>query len=410
MNPQASSSASGPLPGIVCLAHLGWDFVWQRPQQILARIAAHMPVLYINEMQVRSTASNQPELLPVGHVQQLSAYQPVTPAAGTAQQRQALYFAMVEQQLIDAGWATRTSAGLVATRPLILWFYTPAPVDIIARLPASLIVYDVMDELANFRYAASELPQQEDQLLAQADIVFTGGRSIYNARKARHHNIHLFASGVDPQHFAQALHPNTPAAAEISACDGPVFGYYGVIDERIDLALLDTIAAEQPDATIVMVGPTAKISSADLPQRANIIWTGLRPYAELPRYLKRFDICLMPFALNDATRSISPTKALEYMAAHKPIISTAVPDVVANWSDIIWIASDQHDFSRKISAVLAETSAARQQRHARERQIVARNTWEHIASAMQSLITDPLAQPQTLSLAQPSHTSAKEPA
>ncbi|HEX6384841.1 MAG TPA: glycosyltransferase [Anaerolineae bacterium] len=248
-----------------------------------------------------------------------------------------------------------------------------------------------MDQLSNFKGAARDLSARETRLLDQADVVFTGGRSLYQARKERHPNTHLFASGVEPDHFALALDPATKVAAEIACLPRPVLGYYGAIDERIDLELLHILASDHPDWSIVMVGPVTKIEPADLPRLPNILYPGKQPYSRLPNFLKGFDVCLMPFAMNEATRFISPTKTLEYMAAHKPIVSTPVPDVVANWSDVVAIAAAPDEFAAAIERVLNETRRQRRQRIARSEDHLACHTWDHIATQMQAIIDSALA-------------------
>lgn len=373
-------------PAILCLSHLAWDFVWQRPQHLLSRLARHYPVLYVNEPEL-TTAQSRPYLKRVADTSGVKAWQPFFPdRRDTRENWRNVYISLVQKLLLDQGWLRRGRTGLAAARPLIIWFYSPTPYYFLDHLPADLVVYDVMDELANFKNASADLPGRETKLLAQADLVFTGGRSLYQARQGRHPHLHLFSSGVEPEHFAQALSPSTEVAAEIAALPRPILGYYGVIDERIDLALLDTLAAEHPTWSIVMIGPVAKIEPKDLPRRPNFHYPGQQPYTRLPNFLKGFDVCLMPFQINAATRYISPTKTLEYMAAHKPIVSTPVPDVVANWADVVSIAANPAEFAAAIEAALAETAAQREARIAREEIHLARSSWDAIAAEMRTLI------------------------
>ncbi|MCA9972256.1 MAG: glycosyltransferase [Anaerolineales bacterium] len=372
-----------PTPTLLCLSHLGWDFVWQRPQHLLSRLANHYPLTYVNEPQLvseddgRFPPDAQPYLHPVPADGRIRAWQPIFPHRPDVLTNWRAHYLRLVQSLLPA-----------AAPPPILWFYTPTPYYLLDHLPAHLVVYDVMDNLAGFKGAAADLPAREAAVLARADVVFTGGRSLYEERRCRHPNVHLFPSGVEPAHFAQALAPETPVAPEISrlCANGrsprAILGYVGVIDERLDLPLLCRLAARHPEWAIVMVGPTAKIDAADLPRLPNIHYTGSQPYRLLPRFLKGFDVCLMPFALNEATRTISPTKALEYMAAHKPIVSTAVPDVVASWGHIVRIAAGPAEFGAAVSAALAETAAQRDTRLRRERQQLAAHTWDHIAAQM----------------------------
>lgn len=380
------NQATATTPALLCLAHLGWDFVWQRPQQILSRLARRYPVLYVNEPFHLPPGTTSPQLVQVAAGSGVSAWQPGMPDDPEllAQWRE-LYTAMVVELLLAEGWVRRSPHGLQALRPLILWFYTPTPNYMLEAIPADLVVYDVMDELANFKGADAELRERDQQLLAAADVVFTGGRSLYESRRARHDNVHLFASGVDVAHFARAA--SAPPSPLLSGLSGPRLGYIGVIDERIDLPLLAALADSHPQWSLVMVGPVVKIDPATLPQRPNIHYLGQQSYDDLPALLKGFDVCLMPFALNEATRYISPTKTLEYMAARKPIVSTSVPDVVACWSDVVWIADGPAAYARAIDAALHEHDDACRQRQARAEAHLRRSSWDGIAAAMDQQIT-----------------------
>jgi glycosyltransferase involved in cell wall biosynthesis len=366
----------------LCLSHLGWDYVWQRPQHILSRLAQHYPVTYLNEPELTASGHGEPYLRSVASEDNVSAWQPVFPdRAHVLEKWRQVYVGLVQELLIDRKWVVQNGR-LIRARPLILWFYTPTPYYFLDHISADLVVYDIMDELANFKNAAPDLPQREARLLAQADIVFAGGRSLYRARKDDHANLHLFPSGVEPAHFARALDPVTETTAELEHLPGPILGYIGVIDERIDLGLLRALAAAHPEWSIVMVGPVAKIEPTELPRLPNIHYLGRQSYQRLPGFLKAFDVCLMPFALNEATRFISPTKTLEYMAAHKPIVSTPVPDVVESWGDVVFIALDADQFASAVGQVLAETEKGRRQRWLREETHVAGNTWDTIANKM----------------------------
>ncbi|WP_375451894.1 UDP-galactopyranose mutase [uncultured Devosia sp.] len=227
----------------------------------------------------------------------------------------------------------------------VLWFYSPLMFGFAQHVEAAAVVYDCMDELANFRFAPTNLKQLETALMARADLVLTGGVSLYEARRHQHDNIHAFPSGVEVAHFATVRSGIAPAP-DMATLPGKTLGFYGVIDERIDLDLLDQVARARPDWSIVMVGPLAKISQADLPARPNLHFVGQRSYADLPAYLAGWDVALMPFAITAATRFISPTKTPEYLAAGLPVVSTPVPDVVSTYGglDGVGIAATAPEF------------------------------------------------------------------
>jgi glycosyltransferase involved in cell wall biosynthesis len=370
-------------PVIVCISHLAWDFVWQRPQHILSRLARRYPVVYVNEPEIDPASRGEPEARLVADEANVTAWQPVFPdRADVIQRWRDVYTQVVQDLLLRQGRLRRRDGRLEATRALILWFYTPMPFYLMDHLPADVIVYDAMDELANFKNAAHDLREREGRLMARADLVFTGGKSLYETRRGRHPRVHMFLSGVDPEHFARAQRVETEIAPELAALSRPILGYYGVIDERVDLELLRALAAGQPDWSIAMVGPVAKIQEEELPRLPNLHYLGRQPYGRLPNFLKAFDVCLMPFALNEATRYISPTKTLEYMAAHKSIVSTPVPDVVSNWGEVVYVAQGARQFASAVREALAETEVRRGERAEREAAILARSTWDHIAGQM----------------------------
>ena len=385
-------TAPSEAPGVLCLSHLAWDHVWQRPQQILSRLAHHYPVLYVAEPEISRSPMGEPRLELVADDGQLRAWRPVFPdRSDILDGWRESYIRIVQDLLQREGWIDQDSKELAATRPLITWFYTPIPWYMLDHVPAQLVVYDVMDDLVSFKGAAEDLPWRERQLLDRCDLVFAGGRSLYNSRKDDHPSIHLFPSGVDVGHFASAGETATNLPVGIAYLPQPVLGYYGVIDERIDLGLLKEVVRRRPDWSFVMVGPIAKLDPSQLPEAPNLLYTGQQSYAQLPSFLKGFDVCLMPFAINAATRSISPTKALEYMAARKPIVSTPVPDVVANWSEEIFIARNADEFVIAVEDALAETESQRALRVVRQERVVARNSWERVAQDMRAHIESALA-------------------
>jgi UDP-galactopyranose mutase len=238
--------------------------------------------------------------------------------------------------------------------PLIRWYYTPMMLPFSRHIDAAATVYDCMDELANFRFAPPQLLDLERELIASADVVFTGGYSLYEAKKNRHPNVHPFPSSVDRAHFAQAR--ATDAAPDDQAfLPRPRFGFYGVIDERMDLEMIAALAEAHPEWAIVMAGPVVKIDPADLPHRANLHYVGSKKYEELPHYLGGWDVALMPFAINDSTKFISPTKTPEYLAGGRPVVSTPITDVIRHYGDLegVFIADGATAFIRACEKALA---------------------------------------------------------
>src|SRR6266542_2741480 len=362
-------------PPLIVFCHLRWDFVWQRPQQLMSRFARDRRVYFIEEPVFREDAADSPggarfERRDSGGVE---VCQPVCrdPGPGGGPALDAMYAQLAPDLVAGDGLRDYTT-----------WFYTPMLFPATERLQPSLVVYDAMDELSLFKGAPPELLPRERELLKCADVVFTGGVSLGKAKAQHHANVHAFPSGVDAAHYAQALDERTKVPDDLAALPGPRIGFFGVVDERADLDPLRDAAALRPDWSYVMLGPVIKIDPAELPKLPNLYYLGQKSYRDLPGYVKGFDVCMMPFALNDSTRFISPTKTLEYMAAHKPIVSTPVADVVGSYADAVAIAKAPEDFVAAIDRALAETPDARARRVAREKQILKRNSWDSIAERM----------------------------
>ena len=332
---QAEPSApDSDKPTLLCFSHLRWDFVFQRPQHLMSRFADEMTVVFWEEpieigekdtamLRVRAAEDHPNVRIVVPHI----------PAGLDEEQRDAAL-----KRLLDA-----YSAGL--SRPLVAWYYTPMMLTFSRDLDATVVVFDAMDELSKFKFAPVKLLDLEQELIDRADLVFTGGTSLYEAKKDRHDSVHLFPSSVDRVHFAKArARQFEPADQE--DLNRPRLGFYGVIDERFDIELLDAIAKMRPDWSFVMVGPVVKISEEDLPRRPNIHYLGGKKYEQLPAYLSGWDVALMPFAMNESTQFISPTKTPEYLAGGKPVVSTPVRDVVRHYGHLqgVEIASTPEEF------------------------------------------------------------------
>ena len=327
---------------LVCFSHLRWDFVFQRPQHLMTRFAQDRSVLYWEEPEVRDQQT-APELrLRRCEASQVVVATPLLPAGLDAPAHDAAL-----RQLLDSHLAGQDVE-------LARWYYTPMMLGFSRHLDAACTVYDCMDELANFRFAPPELAARERELFSLADVVFTGGHSLYEAKRDRHHNIHPFPSSVDRDHFSQAR-TMIEAPEDQATIPGPRLGFYGVIDERMDLDLIAAIADARPEWSLVMVGPVVKIDPAHLPKRPNIHYLGGKTYDVLPTYLAGWDVALMPFAINESTRFISPTKTPEYLAGGKPVVSTPITDVARHYGELegVKIAAEPAAFVAACDAALA---------------------------------------------------------
>jgi glycosyltransferase involved in cell wall biosynthesis len=377
---RTASARATDSPPIIAFCHLSWDWVWQRPQQFLSRFAQHHRILFV-ETYCSDLPETRVQLKAVDDHPNVTLAQMHLPAARwhdgqfiDAERRRAL------QQTL------RQELRGQFEKPL-LWFYDPmAVVAFAGHLDERAIIYDCMDELSQFRGAPPELIARERELLDQSDVVFCGGQKMRKKRLPLNPNTHFFGTGVDCTHFGRALADDLPIAPEIASLQGaPVLGYFGVIDERIDYELLRKLADARADWHVMMVGPTAKVNAADFPQRPNLHWLGARDYAQLPALTKGFAVAMMPFALNAATEYINPTKALEYMAAGRPVVSTALDEVRSNFGAVARIARSHAEF---IALCDREVSKPSRIRIARGLRLAADNTWEAIVSKMAVHIAD----------------------
>lgn len=362
---------------VVAFSHLRWNFVYQRPQHLLSRLAAHRPVFFVEEPDYDADGPPRWERSnPEPNVYVLRPRTPVRAPGFHADQLPALepLLAQLREEVGD---------------PVLAWLYTPLALPVARLLEADAAVYDCMDELSLFLGAPPELLTYETELLEYADVMFTGGPSLFRAKQQRHPNVHCFPSSVDAAHFRLADRDGRPVseAEDQAELPHPRLGFYGVIDERLDLGLVDAVAAAHPEWQLVLVGPVVKIDPATLPRRPNIHYLGQRAYQELPRYLAGWDVCLLPFARNDATRFISPTKTLEYMAAELPIVSTSITDVAEPYGEIVYLGDTPEEFIAACEAALNADPAERARRTAQMREVLAGTSWDVTVSAMERLLT-----------------------
>src|SRR6476661_2735072 len=340
---EAEPSAPDSEPNtLICFSHLRWNFVFQRPQHLMSRFAHEMNVIYWEEPV--DVAAGETPFLQVREADDAPNVRIVVPHLPQGMPDDAREATL--KRLLDAHLASHHGS-------LIAWYYTPMMLPFSKHVTPDVTVYDAMDELSKFKFAPEHLLGYEQELIDRADVVFTGGSSLYEAKKDRHRSVHCFPSSVDRAHFAKARSALFDPADQ-EDLPRPRLGFYGVIDERFDTELLDKVAAMRPNWSFVMVGPVVKISEDDLPKRPNIHYLGGKTYAELPAYLSGWDVALMPFAMNESTQFISPTKTPEYLAGGKPVVSTPVKDVVRHYGQLqgVKIASTAEEFVAACEAAL----------------------------------------------------------
>ncbi|WP_447985935.1 glycosyltransferase family 1 protein [Nitrospira sp. Nam74] len=331
---------------VVCLTHLRWNWVFQRPQHLMTR-AARARRVFVVEEPVRSGSEAALEITtPAANVWVVVPRIPEHIQGDALQEAQRT---LVDLLLRQQGISEYT-----------LWYYTPMALPFTRHLSPVSAIYDCMDQLSAFAGAPLGLSTLEAELLARCDLVLTGGHSLYEAKRDAHHNVHAFPSAVDVHHFAAAR--TCPVQPEDQrGIAAPRIGYYGVIDERLDLALIDGLARARPDWQIVLVGPVIKVDATILPRARNIHYLGAKRYEDLPTYVAGWDVAMMPFARNEATRFISPTKTPEYLAAGKPVVSTSIRDVVRSYGEcgLVRIADTVDTFVSAVELSMQDNSAAR---------------------------------------------------
>lgn len=362
---------------LVCLSHLRWDFVYQRPQHLMSRFAKERRVFFVEEAIIHDAKT---EIIVRSAENNLFV---VVPHLNRAEIETSGYDKLLEDQLTSFFSAENIEK-------YAFWYYTPMALKFTGKFHPQTIVYDCMDELSLFKFAPPELLQCEAELLRRADVVFTGGQSLYDAKRHKHNNIWAFPSSIDAAHFNKAR-SITESPADQAGIGNPQLGYIGVIDERIDAQLIKEIAENRPDWQIVMIGPIVKVSEDDLPHLPNIHYLGMKKYEELPSYLANLDVALMPFAINDSTKFISPTKTPEYLAAGKPVVSTAIKDVVRPYGDkkLVAIASDANEFIAAIENALDENRA---EKLAEVDKFLLQTSWDKTWRRMSDLIDEAITE------------------
>jgi glycosyltransferase involved in cell wall biosynthesis len=342
---------------MIVFCHLRWEFVYQRPQHIISRLSKDYKILLIEEpingssSILRKIKTNLHVLQP--HVDSIEDITDILPK-------------YISNKSVPVGW-----------------FYSASFSPLLSYFEFDQVIYDCMDELALFKGASKHLIEQEKYLIAHVDTLFTGGKSLYESKKQMHQNVHCFPSSVDYDHFVKAKN-GIESPRDIQHISTPIVGYFGVIDERIDLKLLEDTALKCPNVSFVMIGPLAKIEDNELPKLDNIHYLGMKTYQELPNYLKHFDIAMMPFALNEATKFISPTKTLEYMASGKPIISTKITDVVRDYQHCVHLIDSSEDFTSGIQDLIKHQNQSTLEKDYQE--ILTKTSWNHTVEHMKGLM------------------------
>lgn len=388
---------------LVCLSHLRWDFVYQRPQHLLSRCAKGRRVFFIEE----PIFGQGPSRLDV--TEREDGVYVVVPHLPEGLSSEVAVEA-IQQAMIDRLFTEHQ------IRDYVLWYYTPMALGWTRHLKPLVTVYDCMDELSAFKNAPRLLRDREADLFRRADLVFTGGQSLYEAKRGQHQNVYAFPSSIDRAHFAKARDSRMEDPADQAGIPHPRMGFFGVVDERFDIELLDGISEARPDWHFVIIGPVVKIDENALPRRANIHYLGSKSYKELPAYLAGWDVAALLFARNDSTRFISPTKTPEYLAAGKPVVSTSIRDVVRPYGKLglVRIADDAAEFIRAAAEIGMDERADDAAWLTRVDEFLAKISWDRTWGEMAELIGEVAASRRATIAAsaqqsKPAATTVKQP-
>ncbi|WP_084473988.1 glycosyltransferase family 1 protein [Deinococcus pimensis] len=356
---------------LVCISHLRWNFVFQRPQHLMTRAARDRRVFYVEE-----PVEVEPGVEARLDVREENGVTVIVPQVPRGLDEDEVLTRALVQDFLRASGVRRPTA----------WVYTPMRLPLVEGLDPSVVVYDCMDELANFKFAPRALREREARLFRMADLVFTGGHRLWEAKREQHPRTFPFPSSVDVAHFAGARDGRADPADQ-AGVPRPRLGFYGVIDERFDVDLLAAVASRRPEWHFVLLGPVVKIDEGALPRGENLHYLGMKRYEELPSYLAHWDVALLPFARNEATEFISPTKTPEYLAAGVPVVSTDIRDVVRPYGEqnIVRIASDADEFEAAVAEALTEDNAERMRRADR---LLSRMSWDRTWREMDDLIRE----------------------
>ena len=366
-------------PPLVVFAATRWRFDWQRPQQLLTRLAKHYRVYYVEEPH---TTHEDPwlECSEVAPGVEVLVAHTRCDARGFHDDQLPIVGGLLAQFMRERG----------IVEPLV-WLDTPAPLPLAEALEPRGIVYDCHDDIA----AAGDdiLRHREARLMQLADVVVTGGPSLYQSHRGRHANVHCIANAVAAAHFAPPSIADksieaVSARAIHAAIPNPRLGFFGVIDERVDLDLVARMADLRPDWHFVMAGPLRGVASEALPLRGNLAWLGAQTYAILPHLQAHWDLCLLPFKVDVCARRAAPIELLEYLAGQKSVVSTPVHDVVALHGHIVRTGHDANAFVEACRAAMCERGPLRRQRRIDALIAVHSCTWDRAADRVHTLLVE----------------------
>jgi glycosyltransferase involved in cell wall biosynthesis len=358
---------------IIVLSQVPWDYLWQRNHHTMAIISRQAKVLYCCPIPTVTAAKERKsrDALAAKHFNEnLMHFRPLVLWGDS---RSSLVRAL-NRLILSAAVRRHASSNGMGGKRRVLWFYYPTFGTLAGHLDEDFVVYDIQDEYSAFSWFPRDTVQREQSLLTRCDLVFTGTLQLWKRKKQYNPNMFFVQCGVESDHFRKALNGDTEIPHDMAGIAKPVFGYFGLVDARVDMGMLEAVASRRPDWTFVLIGP------CHVEKRSpNILLTGRREYNELPAYLKAFDICMIPFVMNANTKNLNPTKLLEYFASGRPVISAPIPDVVDLYSHLVEIAATPEEFIAAADRLLTENGRGRSEEMQKE---AAENSWEGMVNTM----------------------------
>jgi len=376
---------------IVCIAAADWAGMWARAQQLMTLLAGEgNTILYVDPPITLLSPLKNPDLWGnwarwwegVRRVDDnIYVY---TPPVFLPFGNKYAQINNLNQKALALG-LKRTMARLGFGEDFLLWTYLHTSADLIDRIKPGFVVYDCADEHAAFTgfITRETVEDLERRLIERSDLVFATATELYNRKKVYTGHIHLVPNGADVEHFKQALAPDYPVAEELAGLPRPVIGFYGGISDWIDLTLVEEVARAHPEWSVVMVGPV-DTEISHLQKYPNLHFLGKRDYGRLPTYLKGFDVCLVPFKINDLTVNVNPVKLYEYLAAGKPVVSSPLPEV-RQFGEVVRIGENPAEFLAHVEAALKETGA---EQAARRVAVAEANSWQARCNKMTEFIEE----------------------
>jgi len=371
---------------VMIVSSMPWGFLWQRPQQIASRLANRgFNVVYFHScldlspiFLIRLFREKSFFVIKRVNANLRVVNLFVPPFRGK------LRFFTEKLGVIFF----KTYIKFFDLKPSVALFYHPRDVFLVGCLESMSvkIVYDCVDDYSAFPGVGDPFTVLNDewQLVKKSSVVIVASKMLHERISKANSNCILVSNGADFKHFNRAVNFKEKPS-EIKNLNHPIVGFIGAIWDWIDINLICKLAELHPEYSILLVGPVY-YGGEKLRRFSNIFAIGHKPYEVLPQYLACMDVCLIPFKINRLTLASNPIKLYEYLAAGKPVVSTALPEVCENASDLVYIARDEEDFIRKVEEAVKEAESPNKELVMRRINFAKENSWEKRIETIEKLL------------------------